>query len=114
MDRAATEPREYRQEPDGALVIDWADGHQTILSPRRLRAGCPCASCREERSATIVGNEEPAPAAGGSIRIVELSPVGRYAIAPVWSDGHRTGIYSWDVLRGLCDCFECALQREAR
>ena len=33
------------------------------------------------------------------VDIVELEPVGNYGVKPVFSDGHSTGIYSWDTLR---------------
>ena len=33
-----------------------------------------------------------------NVTIVELEPVGNYAVKPVFSDGHDTGIYSWDFL----------------
>jgi DUF971 family protein len=33
--------------------------------------------------------------------------VGRYALQFLWSDGHDTGIYPYDYLRGLCPCEEC-------
>ncbi|MGB5080699.1 MAG: gamma-butyrobetaine hydroxylase-like domain-containing protein, partial [Burkholderiales bacterium] len=32
------------------------------------------------------------------VEITSLEPVGAYAIQPTFSDGHSTGIYSWDVL----------------
>lgn len=35
------------------------------------------------------------------VNITEISPVGHYAIAPVFSDGHNSGIYSWDLLYKL-------------
>ena len=34
------------------------------------------------------------------VEITKLEPVGRYAIQPTFSDGHSTGIYSWDLLYG--------------
>lgn len=37
-----------------------------------------------------------------SYEMVELLPVGNYAIQPRWSDGHDTGIYTWEFLRRLC------------
>ena len=37
------------------------------------------------------------------VDIVDLAPVGHYAIQPTFSDGHDSGIYSWDVLHGLCE-----------
>ena len=37
-----------------------------------------------------------------------LGVVGRYAISVEWSDGHDTGIYSYQTLRGLCPGAACA------
>jgi DUF971 family protein len=36
-----------------------------------------------------------------SVGILSLEPVGSYAVQPVFSDGHSTGIYSWDYLYEL-------------
>ena len=36
------------------------------------------------------------------VSINQVSPVGNYALQISFSDGHRTGIYTWDYLRGLC------------
>lgn len=36
------------------------------------------------------------------VEIKGIEPVGHYAIRPVFSDGHDSGIYSWDFLRELC------------
>lgn len=36
------------------------------------------------------------------VDIVRIEPVGNYAIKPVFSDGHDSGLYSWDVLHTLC------------
>ncbi|MFB3073931.1 MAG: gamma-butyrobetaine hydroxylase-like domain-containing protein [Candidatus Methylomirabilales bacterium] len=43
----------------------------------------------------------------GEIRIAQMAPVGRYALSFTWSDGHSTGIYSFDFLRSLCPCEIC-------
>ena len=32
------------------------------------------------------------------VNVVELEPIGNYAVKPVFSDGHDTGIFSWDYL----------------
>jgi len=37
----------------------------------------------------------------GKYELLRLTPVGNYAVAAVWGDGHDTGIYSWDYLLGL-------------
>ena len=36
------------------------------------------------------------------VQITAIEPVGHYAIRPVFSDGHDSGIYSWDLLRSFC------------
>jgi len=35
------------------------------------------------------------------VNVVELEPVGNYAVQPLFSDGHNTGIFSWDTLYGM-------------
>jgi DUF971 family protein len=37
-----------------------------------------------------------------AVDISELEPVGMYAVRPTFSDGHNSGIYSWDYLNKLC------------
>jgi DUF971 family protein len=32
------------------------------------------------------------------VNVVELEPIGNYAVKPVFSDGHESGIFSWDYL----------------
>jgi DUF971 family protein len=43
----------------------------------------------------------------GEVAIKALNPVGAYAVQIVWSDGHDTGIYSFESLRQACECLEC-------
>jgi len=110
-------PAELRWEEDGTLFLEWSDGHQSRLGAVRLRAGCPCAGCREERAAAA---HDPAREAGPATvdpslsryRLRKLERVGRYAVSVDWGDGHNTGIYSWSVLRDLCDCFLCRMERD--
>ena len=35
------------------------------------------------------------------VNVVELEPIGNYAVKPVFSDGHESGIFSWDYLYHL-------------
>jgi len=44
------------------------------------------------------------PVTGPAGELVALEAVGNYALLPVWGDGHRYGIYSWEMLRQLCPC----------
>lgn len=100
------------------LEIDWADGHKSAWSFAWLRDGCPCATCNEQRKMEGRRPGEPKPK---STQLLPMySPptkplgahgVGRYAIEFQWSDGHRTGIYSWEYLRHNCQCSECKFAR---
>ena len=41
------------------------------------------------------------------IRVDAVKPVGRYGLQINWSDGHSTGIYTFDRLRPMCECGTC-------
>ncbi len=43
------------------------------------------------------------------LKIKSIEPAGSYALAIQWSDGHRSGIYSYEHLRLICPCPECAI-----
>jgi DUF971 family protein len=88
---------------DQRLVITFSDGQRRVYRPRELRQACPCATCREQRSQP----EDPlalpvlSPAAAQPLAIVAMEPVGNYAYAIRFSDGHDTGIFSFALLREL-------------
>ena len=46
-----------------------------------------------------------------TLKMLNVEPVGNYAIRIEWSDGHNTGIYSFDHLRKICPCAECRGER---
>jgi DUF971 family protein len=39
-------------------------------------------------------------------RMEEVRWIGRYALAPIWADGHDTGLFTYTKLRELCECSE--------
>lgn len=83
---------------DKTLGIEWDDGAHTQHVLRELRGNCRCASCVDEiTGARIVFPEH----ISESIRAVEARAVGRYALQFVWSDGHDSGIYTFEYLREL-------------
>lgn len=90
------------------LLIRWTDGHRSVYSFDLLRKECPCAVCHEARKTQdplrVITGPIVKP---GEIQVVDYSPVGRYALTFTWSDGHATGIYSFDFLRALCPCETC-------
>jgi DUF971 family protein len=100
------------------MDIDWKDGHHSHYTFAWLRDACPCATCNEEREGSGRKIGHPAAAKPGALpmykdptRPLEVTPVGRYAISFHWNDGHTTGIYSWDFLRGACPCAPCCTAR---
>jgi DUF971 family protein len=83
------------------LAIKWDDGVESFIPLKVLRRHCPCAGCKGEMD--IMGNlykGPDRPLSDASFRLVRLLRVGGYAIQPVWADGHSTGLYSYDYLRG--------------
>lgn len=100
----SVEASRSRQE----LVIQWEDDHLSRYPLAGLREACPCAECRggHEGMAEPLGPEVLAHplGRGKSAELTGLEAVGNYALLPVWTDGHRFGIYSWEYLRRLCPC----------
>ena len=83
------------------LIINWNDGHVSRLPFAGLRAICPCVECRGGHE-----NMGGPPDLGvmrttrdEAINLKSVEAVGSYALQFAWSDGHWTGIYTWDFLR---------------
>ena len=91
--------------PNGQIGIVWQDGHESFYESHALRCACGCASCVDEVSGKKLLDDERVPA---DVRAREFLPVGNYGVAIVWSDGHDTGIYTFETLRELCPCDRCA------
>lgn len=91
---------------NGALRITWSDGQTRQIACGQLRSSCPCATCREKRSAKpaegpslslpVLSMAEARPLA-----IVGMKPVGNYAYSVSFSDGHDTGIFTLELLHEL-------------
>ncbi len=97
-------PLEINLMLDRELHISWADGHQSRHQPYNLRTKCPCANCIDEDSGKTILDKRTVPL---DISIRTVNNVGRYALAFEYSDHHSTGIYSYELLRDLCECAEC-------
>jgi DUF971 family protein len=94
---------------DDGVLIEWdGAGHRALYPARPLRLGCPCAECIEEMSGRPLLDPAAVPA---DIRPLELGLVGAYGLRIRWSDGHDTGIYTFDRLRRDCPCPRCAGQK---
>jgi DUF971 family protein len=78
------------------LEIAFDDGRSFRLPYEYLRVFSPSAEVRGHgpgQEVLQVGKRE--------IEIRQVEPVGSYALQPTFSDGHATGIYSWDYLYQL-------------
>jgi DUF971 family protein len=80
------------------LTIRWNDGSVADFPLHYLRSSCPCAVCVNEWTGEKMLDEGRIPK---DIHPARLLSVGRYAMAIYWSDGHKTGIYSYDYLKKL-------------
>ena len=81
---------------DKTLEIDFDDGKSFVLPAELLRVESPSAEVRGHgagQKKTIPGRRH--------VGIMEVEPVGNYAIRIKFDDLHDTGIYSWNYLRHL-------------
>lgn len=80
------------------FVVEWADGARTSVPYRELRLLCPCAVCVDELTGERVLDPDSVPE---DVGIETTDEVGLYGIRIHWTDGHKTGIFTWDRLRRL-------------
>ncbi|HEX2197155.1 MAG TPA: DUF971 domain-containing protein [Burkholderiales bacterium] len=78
------------------MEISFSDGRDFRLPYELLRVYSPSAEVRGHGP-----GQEVLQAGKRDVDIRSLEPVGSYAVQPVFSDGHSTGIYSWDYLYEL-------------
>jgi DUF971 family protein len=78
------------------LELDYDDGQTFRLPFEFLRVYSPSAEVRGHGP-----GQETLQAGKRDVTITALEPVGHYAVQPVFSDGHTSGIYSWDYLYEL-------------
>lgn len=86
------------------LAVKWNDGTESFIALESLRRYCPCAGCQGERD--IMGNLYKGPKnhlTPVSFELRRISRVGGYAVQLFWTDGHSSGIFSYDYLRRLAE-----------
>ena len=79
------------------LELAYENGDRYELTHEFLRVFTPSAEARGHGL-----GQETLQVGKRNVEIVGIEPVGNYAIKPVFSDGHDSGLYSWDVLHTLC------------
>jgi DUF971 family protein len=119
-------PIDQRRKPTSVKIhvstgagvdITWADGHASHYDFPYLRDECPCATCNDERekkrefASTGPASAAALPMFKPKARAKAASVVGNYAIQITFTDGHATGIFSYDHLRNICPCPQCSSSR---
>jgi DUF971 family protein len=97
LDASTPHPTEIKlHQTSRALEIAFNDGRSFRLPYEFLRVHSPSAEVRGHgpgQEVLQVGKRD--------VAIAEVEAIGHYAIQPSFSDGHNTGIYSWDYLYDL-------------
>ncbi len=110
-----TEPVNVEVLPND-IAINWSDGHESFIDFVTLRNSCPCAACKGEghlwgkTAPTIDTSKLPEVA----FELKGIKQVGNYALQPVWGDNHDSGIFSYPLIRLLCQCDECVANRKSQ
>jgi DUF971 family protein len=109
-----SEPEHIAISKSKGIKIDWKDQHHSEYALGYLRDECPCATCTGAHGTEPQKSNYSAPAPVSpfqmykpTLKMLHVEPVGQYAIRIDWSDGHNTGIYSFDHLRKICPCESC-------
>ena len=97
LSKEVPQPTEIKlHQKSRVLEISFADGRTFKLPCEFLRVYSP--------SAEVGGHgpgQEVLQIGKKNVEITAIEPVGTYAIQPCFSDGHNTGLYSWDLLYDL-------------
>jgi DUF971 family protein len=97
LDASTPLPTELKlHQASRVLEIAFADGAQFRLSYEFLRVHSPSAEVRGHGP-----GQETLQTGKRDVAIKDVETVGHYAIRPTFSDGHDSGIYSWDYLHDL-------------
>lgn len=96
-------PTSLELDRERGLLVRWQDGAESFYPLAYLRRMSPSADMRQLRDEMQSNPLVVVPDSGSSseLRAVDAQLVGRYAIRVTFSDGHRTGIFSWDYLRSI-------------
>jgi DUF971 family protein len=97
MDRKTPRPTEIKLHSKSRLLeIAFDDGKTYTMSCEYLRVYSPSAEVRGHGP-----GQEVLQVGKKNVEITEIEPVGNYGVKLVFSDGHDTGLYSWDYLYDL-------------
>jgi len=94
-----TQPRDINADTQNQrLTITWVDDHVQSYPFVYLRGECRCAHCVDEMTGKRLLDPATIPT---DITVSNMQLVGNYALKIIWSDGHDTGLYTWQRLREM-------------
>jgi DUF971 family protein len=97
LDKETPIPTEIKLHQKSRLMeLAFSDGSRFELSYELLRVYSPSAEVRGHGP-----GQETLQVGKRDVEITQIEPVGAYAVKPVFSDGHDSGLYSWDYLYWL-------------
>jgi DUF971 family protein len=100
-------PAHLDLQKDKGLTVRWSDGTTSFYPITYLRRMSPSADAkmlREEMARnplTVLPSKGGGASGGGPLTAVGATLVGNYALKIAFSDGHDTGIFSWEYLRQI-------------
>lgn len=94
------EPRQIIEESDSEISITWSDETESRYNAAELRRACPCAGCINEWTGEKMLKAENI---AEDLSFSSIAVVGRYALNFIFSDGHDTGIFSFQFLKQLTE-----------
>ena len=93
---SATRVKDIQQKDERTLWIQWSDNREQQWDVVNLRRSCPCAVCIDEWTGKKTLKDDDV---SDTVRPVSIKSVGRYALSIEFSDGHKTGIYTFEKLQ---------------
>lgn len=97
LDTQTPQPTEIKlHQASHVFEIAFANGRSFRLPYEFLRVHSPSAEVRGHGP-----GQETLQTGKRDVTITTVEPIGHYAVRPTFSDGHDTGIYSWDYLYDL-------------
>lgn len=97
-------PRHIDVKKDRSLTIRWSDGRVSVYPIVYLRRMSPSADARDLREQMAKNPLTVLPSSATTdrpLRVEDVELVGNYAVRLSFSDGHHTGLYSWQYLREI-------------
>ena len=85
-------------QSDQILELAWSHESASRLPYVYIRGECPCATCRDEWTGARILQPNQI---RSDLKLEGMEAIGNYAIRFVWSDGHSSGIFTWELLERL-------------